>query len=562
MRARISKSQIRSILSSSVIVYPAGILAIVLTYALLFLKLENHFNIKNTDFITALYWVISTMTTLGYGDIYPITMLGKLFSMIVVVTGLLILFAILLPLMVTPIIERWIKNPRTRIPEWINGHVIICGYNPIVDALIVELSLRDIQFIVIDRSMEKIIELQRHGHYALHGDTSNEELLRQARIRSASYLVANEGDENNAAIVLTASQIANCKIIAMVEGHDMAQYLEFAGADIVISPKQILGMNIGLMAVSSIKFDISSAVDLGGDIKICKMPVYPDNPLVGKKIKEIRIRETTGAKVVAIFKNGEFIVNPLPSVVIDEATVLVVMGTSDQIKNTGAIASLKPPAVPSPSIIAGFGDVGREVARRFDEKGIAYTVIDRKQYDVKDQVIGDSSDKDCLINAGVVHAPTIVITLNDDARNMMTILLARNLNPHINIIARANTNSSVGKMYRAGADYVMSLSDVGGQILARLVEKGSFEDTILLSDHLLLSRFTVKGSRLENQTIKESGIRVKTGCIVIGIKDDKRFRSNPDPSEKLSSDSILIIVGTASQLETCQSQYGLMKPTG
>ena len=74
---------------------------------------------------------------------------------------------------------------------------------------------------------------------------------------------------------------------------------------------------------------------------------------------------------------------------------------------------------------------------------------------------------------------------------MLTILLARNLNPHIDIIARANTSSSVGKMYRAGADYVMSLSAVGGQILARIIEKGSFQDTVLLSDNVLLARFSV-----------------------------------------------------------------------
>ena len=559
MSARISRSQVRSILTSSYLVYPAGILAVVLIYTLIFLQLEDNFNVKNADFITALYWVVSTMTTLGYGDIYPVTLLGKLFSMFVVITGLLILFAVVLPLMVTPIMERWIKNPRARIPDWITDHVIICGYNPIVDALILELTLKDIPFVIIDRSAEKIRDLQRHGHYALQGDSADEELLRQARIRKAKYLISNEDDDQNAAIVLTASQTADCKIIALVESQDMAQYLEFAGADIVVSPKQILGMNIGLMAASAVNFQIASAIDLGSYLKICKLPVYPDNPMVGKKLKDVRIRENTGANVVAVFKNGEFIVNPSSLVVIDDATVLVIMGTSDQIKATGAIATIKPGACDSHSIIAGFGDVGKEVARRFDEKGISYTIIDRREYHVKDQVIGDSFDKECLIKAGVEHASTIVITLNDDARNMLTILLARSLNPHINIIARANINSSVGKMYRAGADYVMSLSAVGGQILARIVEKGSFEDTVLLSDNVLLSRFVVKGSRLENRTIKESGMRNRTGCTIIGIQENEKFIPNPGPTERLNPDTHLIIVGTASQLESCQSEYGLKK---
>ena len=75
---------------------------------------------------------------------------------------------------------------------------------------------------------------------------------------------------------------------------------------------------------------------------------------------------------------------------IDEATVLVVAGTGNQINGTGAITGMKHPACVTSCIIAGFGDVGKEVARRFDEKGVPYTVIDRIQYDVKEQVIGDS----------------------------------------------------------------------------------------------------------------------------------------------------------------------------
>ena len=203
--------------------------------------------------------------------------------------------------------------------------------------------------------------------------------------------------------------------------------------------------------------------------------------------------------------------------------------------------------------------MGRDVAKEFDRKGIAYTVIDRKQYNVENQVIGDSSDKESLLKAGVETSSTIVITLNDDAKNMLTILLARSINPHINIISRANLNSSVGKMYRAGADYVMSLSSVAGQILARIVEKGSFEDTVSLSDGVLLARFVVKGSKLENSTIRESGMRVKTGCTIIGIRENDVFRPGPDPDEKLRKDAELIIVGTSTQLETCQRTYDLKK---
>jgi Trk K+ transport system NAD-binding subunit len=561
MAFRVPHSRLRSIYKSPYLVYPAGILAVVLVYMLVFMFLQGHgdFNVRNVDYVTALYWVVISMTTTGYGDIYPVTLLGKLFSMLVVVTGLLILFAIVMPLMVTPIMERLITSPRSRVHEWMSDHVIICGYNAIVETLIVELAGRGIPFVVIDSSEENVRILQRHGHEAILGDPSDEEMLKNARISKASYVIANAGDDLNAAIVLTASQISGCKIIALVEQLDMAHYLQYAGADFVVSPKQILGMNIGLTAISSINFELTNAVDLGGDMKICRMPVYPDNPMVGKKLKDVGIRESTGANVIALFKNGEFIVSPPAGTVIDEATVLVLMGTGDQLTRAGAIAGEKAPACGGHSIIAGFGDVGREVARRFDERGIPYTVIDRKPYDVKDQVIGDSADKDALIRAGIERSSIIVVTLNDDAKNMLTILLARNLNPHVNILARANADSSVGKMYRAGADYVMSLSAVGGQMLARIVERGTFEDTVLLSENVLLARYAVKGSKLEGRTIKESGMRSRTGCTVVGIREGDRFIPNPDPAEVLRPDATIIAVGTARQLESCASAFGLEK---
>ncbi|OPY29788.1 MAG: Calcium-gated potassium channel MthK [Methanocella sp. PtaU1.Bin125] len=562
MVLQITRSRLRGVLKSPYFTYPVGILAIVLLYMLIFLYLEGqgNFNVRDSDYITAFYWVVISMTTTGYGDIVPVSAAGQLFSIIVSLTGLLILFAIILPLMVTPIMDRVISSPRSRIRKSMSGHVVICGYSPIVETLISELAGRDMPFAVIDPSEEDVMTLQRHGYEAIKGDPSDEDMLMNAHIDRASYVIANSGDERNAAIVLTTSQASDCRIIALVERQETAHYLQYAGADFVISPKQILGTNIGLTAVSSISFELTDAVDLGGNVKVCKLPVYPDNPIAGRKLKDAGIRESTGANVVAVFKNGELIVNPPAGTVIDEATVLVLMGTADQLKRAGAVARDRGRSCGiEQAIIAGYGDVGKEVARQFDEHGLRYTVIDLKPYDVKDQVIGDSADRDTLVKAGIERASAIVVTMNDDARNMLTILLARNLNPHVNIIARANVHNSVGKMYRAGADYVMSLSSVGGQMLARIVERGGFEDTVLLSENVLLARYAVSGSKLEGRTIKESDMQSRTGCTIVGVLEDDRFIPDPDPSEVLRPGATIMTVGTARQLEACASAYGLQK---
>jgi Trk K+ transport system NAD-binding subunit len=556
---KISGIKLRSILKSPYLVYPAGIVAIILFYAYVFLLIQGEFNVRNADYMTALYWVVVTMTTTGLGDIYPVTLVGKIFTMIVILTGLAIFFAVILPLMVTPIIDRWIKSPRGKPLGRLQGHVVICGYNALVDSLIYELAETGRQFVVVDESGESVRSLQLHGYHALRGDATDEEVMRAAQIGQASTLIANEGDEKNAAVVLTASQLSDCKIIALVERLDMEDYLKFAGADIVVSPKQILGINMGMTAISSINFEVTNVVELGGEMKICKLPVYPDNPMVGKKLKELKVRENTGATVVAAFKGGKFIVNPPPTMVIDEATVLMAVGNDRQLHEMGSMARIRGKTCADRRVIAGFGDVGKEVARQFDKKGITYTIVDLKPYPGKDQVIGDSTDMETLIKAGVREASTLIVTLNDDNKNMLTVLLARNLNPHINIIARANLDRSVSKIYRAGADYVTSLSTTGGQILARIVEKGVFEDTIMLSESVLLYKFNVKGSGIEGKSIKDTGMRAQTGCTIVGVIEDGKFTPNPDPSLILGPGSIILTVGTFKQLEACAGAFGLKK---
>jgi Trk K+ transport system NAD-binding subunit len=294
-------------------------------------------------------------------------------------------------------------------------------------------------------------------------------------------------------------------------------------------------------------------------MKICKLPVYPDNPMVGKKLKDLKIRENTGASIVGAFKDGRFIVDPPADMEVDEATVLMAVGNDRQLHDMSSMGRMSGMPCGGKRIIAGYGDVGREVARQFDKKGISYTIIDLKPYEGMDQVIGDSTDQETLKKAGIEQASTLVVTVNDDNKNMLTVLMARNLNSHVSIIARANLDRNVGKIYRAGADIVTSLSTTGGRMLANIVEKGIFEDTIMLSENVLLYKFQVKGSAIEGKSINETAMRTRTGCSIVGVIDTGKFTSNPGPSYVLDAGAIILTIGTYKQLESCTAAYGLKK---
>ena len=120
------------------------------------------------------------------------------------------------------------------------------------------------------------------------------------------------------------------------------------------------------------------------------------------------------------------------------------------------------------AVIAGFGDVGAGAYQELIASGVSCMVVDSKHQGVE-QVVGNAEDETVLKKARIEEARFCIIALNDDDLNIFTTLMARNLNPSIRILARANEPASVEKLYRAGADYVALLPMIGGQTIARII---------------------------------------------------------------------------------------------
>jgi Trk K+ transport system NAD-binding subunit len=100
-------------------------------------------------------------------------------------------------------------------------------------------------------------------------------------------------------------------------------------------------------------------------------------------------------------------------------------------------------------------------------------------------VVSDAASEEALEKAGILNASMLVATLNNDSENIKiyTALIARKPNPDIQIIARANLESSIDKLYRAGADYVLSLSSIGAKMLMKLIEEEKLIDEKAIMMH-------------------------------------------------------------------------------
>jgi Trk K+ transport system NAD-binding subunit len=514
------------------------------------------FEDKSYGSYDALYWVVTTMVTLGFGDIVFTTNVGRIFTIIVSLTGIVLFFAILIPLVVAPIAQS--ISETLPMKSKLKGHVLIIGYNSMVESLINQFEELRIPFLIIDHDKDVIKELVEKRLPCILGVHDEETTLKNGRIEAARKVILNRGDEENATTALIARYLTNADIIGLVEDMSNAIYLRYAGASKVISPKQLLGIDIGRRAAMPITHQLASSTPLIGNLRLFELSVHPESGLNDKSIADAKLRELTGATVVGLWKGSTLNLNPSPNEVITEDSVLILMGTKKQLDAAKELSICRIDgtscALPGHYIIAGFGDVGKRVSKVLRSKGIEHlVVIDKKKGDI----IGTSTDRNVLKEAGISEASTLIVTLNNDMDSIYTTLVARKLNSNIDIICRAVTPLSVDRLYRAGADYVLSQSVVAGQMLTKFIEPAytvRYEREILLAEDLKLIEHQV-GPSVAGKSIANLRIRSRTGCTVLGIKYDEHFVANPDPNQMIPDNSIVVVIGSREQIHKFRDTF-------
>jgi len=210
-------------------------------------------------------------------------------------------------------------------------------------------------------------------------------------------------------------------------------------------------------------------------------------------------------------------------------------------------------------VICGWGRVGREVARYLSNAGQTIVVIDRDPERISTihyaTVIGDVTEDDTLLRAGIERAGTLIAALDTDADNLFVTVASRSFNPTIHVIARARGESSEAKLLRVGADRVVNPQRLGGDRMAAFVTQPHVVDfvDVVMHDGSLefrLEEVTVgRDSPLAGQTLRSSQVHDRTGCLVLAIRrPDGSFTPNPSPEVEMAPGDVLIGVGTATQL--------------
>ncbi|WP_299118626.1 potassium channel protein [uncultured Winogradskyella sp.] len=223
-------------------------------------------------------------------------------------------------------------------------------------------------------------------------------------------------------------------------------------------------------------------------------------------------------------------------------------------------------------IICGFGRNGKQAAKKLLAYDKPFVIIERNKEIIEKFheddipfVFGNANEDETLIEAGIKKASTLISALPNDADNLFVVLSARQINKKMHIISRASQETSYNKLKLAGANNVILPDRIGGDHMASLVvipDLVEFIDNLGIVGERNINVEEVKVEQLydtkEVKTIRELDLRKKTGCTVIGFKDENgEYLVNPEADTKLVSGSKIIVLGRPEQIEKLNSTYNI-----
>jgi voltage-gated potassium channel len=525
------------------------LLALVLAYTVLFHVLMQAEGQRHS-WLTGLYWTLTVMSTLGFGDITFQGDLGRAFSLLVLVSGVVLLLVVLPFGCIQFIVSPWIEAQSARrtprgLPEGARGHVLITHDGPIARALIQRLVAHGRPYWVLEHDVKAAMDLHDAGVHVVLGERDDIATYRAVRAEAAALVVATGNDFVNTNTVFTVHELAPAvPIVSVVRAPESVDILELAGAAHVLQVPEMLGQALARLTLGG---DLRAAV-IGrfGELVIAEAPVT-GTPLVDMQLGSCGIRERTGLTVVGFWKRGHFSA-PTPTSVLTSSTALVLAGTNEQLERF-ASEMRRSDAKSLPVVILGGGRVGRSVANALRGRDVPYLIVEKEPSMVRDPalyVTGNAADLAVLEAARIRDAVAVVVTTNDDDANIYLTLYVRKLRPDVQIVSRATLERNVSTLHRAGADFVLSYAAMGANAAFNVLEG---DDVVMLAQGLDVFREPVP-PRLVGRTLAESSIRETTGCSVVALETAEGTRINPPADTALPAGAELILIGTTAAERT------------
>ncbi|WP_228527920.1 potassium channel family protein [Pararhodonellum marinum] len=511
---------------------------------------------RTFSFPTGFYWTLTVMSTLGFGDITFNSDLGRMFSLVVLLSGMLFLLVMFPFTFINFFYSPWMKAQEQAkvpkaLPDDIEGHVILTRFGPVTEAFIKKLNRYHYPYVVLVPDLAEGLRLRELGIKVMLGDLDDPDTYRKLQIGKAAMVVTTETDVINTNVAFTVRGLSkDVPIISSCNAEASVDILKLAGSNHVLQLGEIMGLFLSRRANAG---DARAHVVGRFEELLIAEALVTGCSLVGLTLKETKLRQEIGVSVVGIWERGKFQAAH-PDTLISQSTVLVLAGSAAQIDLYNQTFEVKT-SFSAPVVILGGGRVGRATGRALLARNLDYRIVEKDPLRVRDNsktIVGDAAELEVLKAAGIDDSPCVIITTHDDEVNVYLTIYCRLLRPDIQIITRSTLERNLSNMHRAGADFVMSYATMGANTILNLLQRSN---VLMVAEGLDLIRVRVP-KQLSGKTIAESSIRKETGCTIIAIHTGEGIQINPEPDMILTEDTEIILIGTVASENEFFKIYG------
>ena len=294
--------------------------------------------------LDAMYQTVTTVTTVGFREVRDFGDAEKVFTIGLVLFGVgtaLYTFSVLLEALVEGHIRELVATRRMeRRIKAMKGHVIICGWGRVGRSIARAITNAGEDVVVIDRDANR---LATSPHPSIQGDVTDDAILQEAGIDRARVLVAAlNTDADNLYVTVSGRALKpDLFIIARARTESSEPKLTRAGADRVVNPQRLGGERMAAFAVHPNVAEFLDVVmhDENLEFHLEEVHITAESPLAGKTLRDAHIRDRTGALVLAVRDgNGVFATNPSPETSIKPQSILIAIGTTEQLADLVAEA--------------------------------------------------------------------------------------------------------------------------------------------------------------------------------------------------------------------------------
>jgi Trk K+ transport system NAD-binding subunit len=538
--------------------YALFILALIAVYSVAF-----HFFMaaegRSFSPLTGLYWTLTVMSTLGFGDIAFGGDAGRMFSLLVLLSGVLFFMLVLPFTFIRFLFIPWLEakasamTPR-KLSAGVSGHLVLVGTDVIALSIAERCRKYSIPYVILLEDESLAREFFEAGYQVVLGPLDAAQSYRAVRAEEAALVLALGDDLKNTNIAATVREVSkDVSLAAGVNRSESSDILILAGCTQAINFARRLGEGLARRVFNAgLESNIIGRFE---GLCIAESPAR-HTPFVGKRLAETGFRSRFGLNVAGILRENQYMAAG-PESVLEAGDVILLAGAEDRLRSYDAALAFESDMDMPPALILGGGRVGSAVAETLRGRSIPFRVVEQNpalvpKNSAGEYIRGNAADIEVLVRGGIEQTHTVVVTTHDDDLNIYLTIYCRKLRPDIQIISRATKDRNVASLYNAGANLVMSHATLAADIIVNLLLPGR---VFTLTEGCNIFRISPPPASLLGISLRESRIREDTDCNLIAIRNKGCLRVPPSPDAVIQADDELLLIGVSEAEKTFMEKY-------